>query len=500
MTLEELRARALAEPTEANLRALADAITLAMRAIDTEAGDGALTADQETRWGALETEHAATLEKIEEQARSARVRDSRAKWRSTQFGSKTDPFDGRDVRSLNIGEVRSRALALTGDRSSVEHLDSMTDLGADATRAQEHVSKMIRTRTRNFDGDRFARYLLASESEAYRSAFMKIVGRGASGAFLTPEEARAVEAVNETRAAMSLSDANGGYGVPVFIDPTIILTAQGHPNDFFTIARVENITNDEWKGVSSAGATSYWTTEGTQITGGDPTLAQPNVVTKRLSTYVTYSFEIGGDYPGFATEVGRVMAESQSEALVSAFTNGLGTTAQPVGITTAILAGGTSYQLAVTTDGSFGATDVYKLWDALPIKYRGNASWMASTSVANAVRQFAAGSSNSDANFTINITQMELERLFGRPFYYNDYMSDAVGTGGATSASDLNLLIVGDFRNFLIANRVGATVETVQHVIDTTTGTPTGQRGVLMWRRLGSDSINDNGFRMLTQD
>ena len=230
----------------------------------------------------------------------------------------------------------------------------------------------------------------------------------------------------------------------------------------------------------------------------NPTLAQPTVPTKKLTTVSKYSFEIGGDYPNFASEIATVMGESQSEKLVEAFTNGLGTTAQPTGVITAIEATAGS-QVAVTTDGSFGAVDLYKLWDALPIRYRGNARWMTSTSVANAVRQFSSGSA-ADANFTIDITQMSIGALFGRPFHYNDYMDDAVGTGNVTSASDVSLVIVGDFRNFLIANRVGATVETVQHILDTTSGLPTGERAAVMWRRIGSDSINDSGFRLLTQD
>lgn len=493
MGLEELRRRALEAPTLENLRALSAGVEAALRALNTEAGDGDLDEAQTARWNDLETEHTATVGRVEAEERAARVRESRARWGSTQFGVNEQPFDGRDLRTLNRTELRSKALAVVDSTEHVAHL------GDGQARAQEHVAQLLRTQSQNFDGAGFARLLLATESEAYRSAFMKLLGRG-HHAVLTAEEGRAVEQVQELRAAMTIgTDSTGGYGVPVLIDPTIILTAQGHPNDFFAISRVENITTDEWRGVSSAGATSYWTTEATTVTGGEPTLAGPNVVTKKLSTFVKYSFEVGGDYPNFASEMSQVMGESDSEALVSAFTNGLGTTAQPYGVITAIEAT-TASQVAVTTDGSFGATDLYKLWDALPIRYRSNARWMASTSVANAIRQFAAGSSNSDANFALNITQMSLENLFGRPFHYNDYMDDVVGTSGVTSASDVSLVVVGDFRNFLIANRVGATVETVQHIIDTTTGLPTGQRGLLMWRRIGSDSINDNGFRLLTQD
>lgn len=511
MTLEELRRRAAEFPTLDNLRALRSAVEDALRTLNEDAGDGDLDEAQTARWNDLEAEHTATTGRVEVEERASRVRESRARWGSTQFGVKEQPFDGRDLRTLNRTELRSKAMAVLDSERSGHLADVRTSpvgLRAGGTEVSEqyldpaavqaHIARMLRTQSKNFDGSQLARLILATETDAYRSAFMKLMARGA-GAVLTAEEGAAVNLVHEVRAAMSLSDSAGGYGVPVLIDPSIILTAQGHPNDFFAISRVENITNDEWKGVTSAGATSYWTTEATTFTEGSPTLAQPNVVTKKLTTVSKYSFEIGGDYPNFASEIATVMGESQSEKLVEAFTTGLGTTAQPYGIITAIEATVGS-QVAVTTDGSFGAVDLYKLWDALPIRYRANARWMASTSVSNAIRQFAAGSSNSDANFTINITQMELERLFGKPFHYNDYMDDAVGTGNVTSASDVSLVIVGDFRNFLIANRVGATVETVQHILDTTSGLPTGERAAVMWRRIGSDSINDSGFRLLTQD
>jgi HK97 family phage major capsid protein len=490
--LEELRRLAEAEPTLENLRALRTGIEAQLRSINDTAGEGDLTPEQSEQWRALDEEHAATVARIETEERAERVRASRERWRSTQFGQRVDPFDGRDVRRMTRGEVRSRALAVLDQRESVEHIPSGIRAGV-----QEHVARMLRTQSKNFDGEAFARLLLVTESEAYRSAFMKLVARG-SRAVLTPEEGRAVEAMQEIR-GMSLSDAEGGYAVPVLIDPTIILTGQGHPNDFFDIARVEMITTDTWKGVSSAGATSYWTTEGGVATDGSPTLAQPSVPTERLTTYVPYSFEVGGDYPSFAEEMGRVMGESHNEKLVEGFTTGLGTTAQPTGIVTALEAAAGS-QVGVSTDGELNPEDIDAMWDALPIRFRNNARWMSSTSVENAIRGFAAGSAGGDSNYSINITQERVPALRGKPYHLNDYMDDAFGTGNVTSASDVSLLIVGDWRHFLIARRVGATVEQVQHVIDTTTGTPTGQRALLMWARVGSDSIVDGAFRILTND
>lgn len=488
MNLEELRRRAKESPTLENLRALREAIEAELRTINETAGDAALEGDTATRWEALDEEHAATVHAIETEERAVRVRESRQRWQSTQFGDKVEPFEGGgDVRSMPRGEARDKALKALDVRELTEHL-------ADDQKA--HVARLLRTHGGNFDGAHLARRLLATENPHYRAFFQKYLSRGVA-TILSAEEGRAVEVVQELRTAMSLSDSAGGYGVPVLIDPTIILTAQGHPNDFFDIARVEQITNDEWKGVSSAGATWYWTTEATAVTDGAPTLAQPTVTTKKVTGYIPYSFEIGGDYPNFASEMGTVLREGYSEKIVEALTTGLGTTAQPVGIVTALEAASAS-EVGVTTDGELNPEDLYAMWDALPIRYRNNARWMSSTSVMNAVRQFA--SSAADANFTVNLLTANVPMLFGRPWHLNDYMDDAVGTGGVTSASDVSLLIVGDWRNFLIAQRVGMTVETVQHVIDTTTGTPTGERALLAWARLGSDSINDNAFRILTQD
>ena len=66
---------------------------------------------------------------------------------------------------------------------------------------------------------------------------------------------------------------------------------------------------------------------------------------------------------------------------------------------------------------------------------------------------------------------------------------------GTTGAS--NLLVVGDFRNFVIADRAGMTVELVPHLFDVTNNRPTGQRGWFAWARFGSNSVNDLGFRLL---
>jgi HK97 family phage major capsid protein len=68
-------------------------------------------------------------------------------------------------------------------------------------------------------------------------------------------------------------------------------------------------------------------------------------------------------------------------------------------------------------------------------------------------------------------------------------MDNTIGAGK-------NLLIYGDFSNFVVTQRVGATVELIPHLFGANRR-PTGQRGLYMWARYGSDSINDSAFRLL---
>lgn len=499
MSLAELRAAFEASRTLANLRALREGIAAELRSINDAAGDADLTEEQSATFLELEAEHRFYAGEAEKLERAERLRESRAKWGTTQV-TPPKPDTQTDVRSLGRGELVSRAMSVVGheDTSRIYENVSPVAIGFDfdGARAQAHVEKLVRTNSKYFNGDAFARYLIASESEEYRSAFGKILSRGSGQAMLTPEESRAVELVQELRAAMNITtDNQGGYGVPVLIDPSIILTGQGHPNDFYALCDVKNITTDEWRGVTSAGATSYWTTEGVTFTDGSPTLAQPTVTTKKLTTTVTYSFEVQGDYPGFAGEVAAVMAASHNEKIVEGLTQGSGVAAQPTGIVTALEANATTSKVMVTTDGQLGAVDIYAVRDALPIRYRGNANWMSHTNTNTAVRQFGT----TDPNFTVDMTAEGAYQVLGRRWYLNDYMDTPVGYGGSTSASDITPVIFGDWRNFVIANRVGATVETQPHVLDTTTGMPTGQRRTFMWARIGSNVVNPNGFRYLHQ-
>jgi HK97 family phage major capsid protein len=488
MNLDELRQRAAGSPTLDDLRALREALVAELRSLDATAGDNDLSAEQQTRWAELEAEHTAVEARIEAEERAEATRQSRIKYRSIEIGRQISPFDGSDVRSLRGRELRDRALKVLDSREHTLHLSGQLRDGQ-----LTKLEQLIRTQSDNLNGLHIAQRLLLTENAHYRTAFMKMVTR--ANPVLTPEEARAVQEFDEWRAMSIGTDSAGGFGVPVLIDPTIILTAQGHPNDILGLARVETITTDAWKGVSSAGVTWKFRGEAAAATDGSPTLAQPTVNTHRADGWIPYSIEVGMDYPGWAAEMETLLREGYSELLVQKLTVGAGDLSdEPFGIVTALDAN-TNVEVATGTAGTITAADINKLWAALPIRYRNPANsdrqaWMSSTAVNNAIQLM--GDDNNLSGFTVNLTAEGVVVLKGRRALENDYMA-----GLATGTSAANLLVVGDWRNYLVAQRAGMSIEFIPHVFDTSSGAPTGQRSWFAWARVGADSINDLGFRLL---
>jgi HK97 family phage major capsid protein len=381
-----------------------------------------------------------------------------------------------DTRRLTNPEARDRALRVLDGRDASELSDA----------AKTQVEKQLRRDTVT------ARRILVTENEDYRSAFLKLVTD--PHPVLSAEENRAVQAWYEFRALGDWTTTAGGFGIPVFIDPSIILTAQESGNPFLAIAKQVTVNTNQWKGVSSAGVTWAFQTEAAAVTDNSPTLAQPAVLVHMARGFIPYSIEVGMDYPGFASEMSTLLAQGYDELLVNKFTIGSGT-GEPKGILTAISAVAGD-RVKVTVGGSITAPDPYAVWKALPQKYRRNASWLMSVGVNNAIRQI--GAANVFHGYTVNLPEGWADQLFNRPVYESAYMPDT--TTWTTTAE--GQAIVGDFQNFVVARNGGMSVELVPQLFQqVTAGTgpavPTGQRGWFAYARIGSDSSNTAGFRLL---
>ncbi|MFD4740955.1 phage major capsid protein [Streptomyces virginiae] len=388
---------------------------------------------------------------------------------SVEQGRFRNPWDLSDVRTFSrskeevAGELRARAL------SAIEKMSGAND------RVRSAGTSIIE----QFDDSdsRIARLCLATSSPEYLRAWSK-VARG-RGHLISPDEQRALER------AMSLTDSAGGYLVPFQLDPTVIITANGSRNQIREVARQVVATGDVWNGVSSGAVSWSWDAEGAEVSDDTTTFAQPTVPIYKASGFVPISIEALEDEANVTQEVAKLLAFGRDVLESAAFATGSGSN-QPTGIVTALT--GTSSVVTSTTTDTFAAADIYKVDNALPARYRANASWVANRSIYNLVRQFDTG---GGAQMWERIGADVPAMLLGRPALESEDMD-----GTVTAAAENYLAVYGDWSNYVIADRVGVTVEFIPHLVGANRR-PTGQRGWYAYYRVGADSVNDGAFRML---
>ena len=347
----------------------------------------------------------------------------------------------------------------------------------------DSASKVERILAADTPDARIARHIAATGSDEYRNAFGKLLaGRQFS---LTESERDAVE---EVRAA-SLTDAAGGFAVPFNLDPTLILTNSGTTNPVRALARVVQVTGDNWNGIATAGVDASWDGEVGTVSDDAPTLAQPTIAVHKAQAFVPFSIEVGMDWVNMASDVAALFVDAKDRLEGSAFITGSGTN-QPWGVISACTNNTATTQVDSTTASAFGVEDIYKLLNALPVRFRTGpkVAWLAEMQILNRIRQF--GTANNYHGYTVDLTADGIPQLVGRPIYEASAM-----TGTITSVS--NILLSGDFNNYVIADRIGMSVELVPHLFDVTNNRPTGQRGFFAWWRVGADSVNDSAFRLL---
>jgi len=269
--------------------------------------------------------------------------------------------DVRDVRELNDRQARDVALSILDDRETARTLSARSGDALDATFR---------------DSTLMARRAIATETPAYRSAFMKYVAcrDPRNEPFITDDERDAMLRAwewrqAEARAQNEAVSASGGFAVPPTIDPTITLTDQENPNDFWRLARVIDITSNDWRGLKSAGGT--WAIQAEGVEAGDSSLTsigQPDIPVYTCRGFVQYSLEIASDWPNFADEIRRILAAGYNELTLAKFTGGSGS-GEPTGVLTALSAATPTTLVTSATDGAFGAIDLTNTWNSLPSKF-----------------------------------------------------------------------------------------------------------------------------------
>lgn len=333
-----------------------------------------------------------------------------------------------------------------------------------------------------------ARWATATGSPAYLRAFTAYVADSERGHLMwTDEEREAWQRVQHVRTemrAMSLTDAAGGFMVPLSLDPAIILSSSGSTNPLRRISRVVQTLTDSWNGITSAGVTASWDPEAAEVSDDAPTLAQPSIPVYKGQAFVPYSFEVGMDAVNFLAELQGLLVDGLDQLMATAYTTGTGT-AEPTGIITALT--GTASEINAAADDTFARGDVYNLQNQLPPRFQANAQWCAALPIINLMSQMET---TAGARLFPEISE---GRLLNRPLNELSNMDSTVTTTGAVSNF---ILVYGDWRHFVVVDRVGAVFEPIPHLMGANRR-PTGQRGALLWARTGSDSVVDNAFRML---
>ena len=380
-----------------------------------------------------------------------------------------------DVRNASFIELRDQALQVVETEGR--------DL---APRQLDHLDKLLRSRTAEVDGSVIAKRLILSETDDYRSAFRKAVTEAAP--VFSPEESRAV---SEFRAANEGTGSAGGFGVPVLIDPTIILTSGAADAPILAISRMVTITTDAWKGVSSSGVSWSYDAESAVVSDDTPAFSQPTIPVYMARGYVPYSIELGQDYPGFADEMAMLLGQGFVDLVAKQSCTGSGSSS-PTGIFTALAnATNNPSHVTVTTVGALGAVDMRAAWSSLPERYRPRATWVMSPSVLAKVSAFGNGLALSD--FTVNLLADGTSVLTGRPVVVTDYAPSFTGTTGAE-----NFAVVGDFSRYCVVQRAGMSVELIPTVFDQASARPTGSRAWFATARHGLGVSDANGFRLLS--
>lgn len=396
-----------------------------------------------------------------------------------QFMRRTDPYDedcykemkrtayqGPERVNFDVEPVISRALA------AVEQIPR----GAFSAKDKEEAAKERLTMLLELDNVHaplIARHMLLTGSERYRQEFREYI------------QSQGTSMGEMIRTAMSLTAGNGGVLVPFFLDPTIILTNAGVSSHIRSISTTKTISTKAWEGVTSAGVSAEWVGEGTEAADATPTYVQPTITPKHADAWVFGSYEVFQD-SGFAAELGRLLADAKVRLEETAFATANTGATIPRGVVAAVAAVTASIVTSATT-GAFVIGDVYNTADAVNPRQENNLTWIAHKKIFSKVRQF---DTSGGGGFWTNLGAGQPPELLGAPAYRCSPMTSTIGNG-------TNILLVGDFAEYYIIDRVGMTVIYDPLIRSTGNNRPTGQAGWYAFWRVGADVVNADAFRLL---
>lgn len=399
-----------------------------------------------------------------------------------------NPFTGEG----NAREMRERALRAV-DLARLPRVPMYRD-------AKAHIEGLISREDEDVQGSLIARRILLTGNPAYQRAFAKSLSaqlRGLPATHLSGEEQAAFQRVSEFQRAMAaLTGSAGGFAVPYTLDPTIIPTSNLSVNPFRAICRTEQITVNEWRGVTSAGVTASYLAEAAEASDNSAVLAQPNAIVQRASAFVPVSIELTQDWGALQSELANLIQDAKDDLEAVQFATGTGVAPLPTGIIT-----GSTNTVAAAGTASFAVADLYNLEIGVPPRFRPRAQIIANRFVYNKVRTFdTAGGAALWTPLPAPLQQgldNQVPRggntgydLIGYPANECSGMVAALTTGS-------KIAVMGDMRYYIIVDRIGLDIEVIPHLFGATSRFPTGQRGFFAYWRNTARVLDPNAFRVL---
>ena len=430
---------------------------------------------------------------IDLQVRKNDLAESVRSGKAFVVGPNTGKDDSRWSANVNLRsagkawQVRDNA---DGDEVRGRAVDALEGIGATDEIIQRALDTMLEQSRFAQENNELARRIAVCSSPEYARAFAKLAVDPVSGHnSWTSAERAAWDKMLEARAAMAVgADATGGFMVPTHLDPTIILTNSGTSNVIRSISRQVTLASQtRWHGVSSAGVTASYDAEATEVSDDSPTVAGPTIDTFQGQAFIRASVQAFDDIANLQSEALRLFADAKDRLEETKFTVGVGST-EPTGVFTTIAAT-TASRVVSTTAATIGVVDLDAVYKAVPARHRRVAHWLANPTYTLAVK--ALGTAVS-ASYSGDLRDPAAGRIHG----LNMVESDDAPATQTTTALDSEILL-GDFSQFVIVDRLGASAEFIPHLFATANGRPTGERGMYFRFRNGSGVVNTNAFRLL---
>jgi HK97 family phage major capsid protein len=349
--------------------------------------------------------------------------------------------------------------------------------------ADDRIDKVVRTDPSGWA----ARYIAAIGDPAYATAFHKLLADPQLGHLrFGPRELEAFRLVSAVQAEQrALTTTTTGIPIPYELDPTVMISGSGALNPIRQIARVETVSEGTVKFATSAEVSAGYAAEPTEASDNTPAMLQPTITAAPGQAFVPFSYESGQDWSTLVDNLSRLLLDGRDVLDATQFLTGTGSNA-PGGILNIGGTGGltTTQRVLSAGAGAVAIGDVYALKQAEPARFFANATFAVHPTRLDAIYRLVAAGSTTEPQI---MADGRNGPLLGKPVVEWSTMTTAIATGSKWA-------LFGDFRQFLIADRLGATVKLIPDLFGASLR-PTGQSGLYLFWRTGTGALVPNAFR-----